>query len=152
MKNYFLLALCASLFLVGCEKDDGFRAVSGEVEFGEVQVALDTNVDLGYIDNAARVEVDLYSQDPDTELSLSEISRADNGAVPKKEVESEEVIWAVGTNVRRTIRVTGQLEGLYEKLGGDVTIRIRADNKVIWSGSAKKGDDEFVEEANLIIR
>ena len=152
MKNYLLIVLCASLFFTGCDKDDGFRAVSVEVEFGEVQVALDTNVDLGYIDNAARVEVDLYSQDPDTELSLSEISRADNGAVPKKEVESEEVIWAVGTNVSRRVRIEGVNEGDVGKLPCDVTIRIKADNKVIWSYSAKKGDDDFIESANLIIR
>lgn len=149
MKTHFLLALCASLFFAGCEKDDGFRAVSIEVELGAVQVALTPNVAFGYIDNTARVHVDLYS-DPD--LSLSEISRADNGAVPKKAVESEEVVWAVGTNVSRIVYIEGVNEGDIGKLPCDVTIRIKADNKVIWSYSAKKGDDDFIESANLIIR
>ena len=151
MKNYFLLALCVSLLFVGCEKDDGFRAVSIEVELGEVQPALDTNLS-SFAANVARVQVELYSEDPDTYLSLSETSRAYNGAVPKKVVKSEDVLWAVGTNVRRDIRVEGNLEGVYDKLGGDVIIRIRADNKVIWSYSAKRGDDELLEVANLIIR
>ena len=148
MKNYFLLALCASLFFVGCEKDDGFRAVSVEVELGAVAVAVspDTN-DI----NDVEVSVYLFSSDPDTELSLYEYSDTYNGAVPKKVVKSEEVIWAVGTNVTRYIRLEGDLDGDY-KLPCDVTIRIKADNKVIWSYSAKKGDDEFEEEANLIIR
>jgi len=149
MKNYFLLALCASLFFTGCEKDDGFRAVSIEVELGAVAVSVspDTN-DI----NNVWVNVSLSSQDPDTQLSLYESSVADNGAVPKKVVKSEDVIWPVGTNVRRFIYSNGRLDADYPKLPCDVTIRIKADNKVIWSYSAKKGDDYFEEEANLIIR
>ena len=147
MKNYLLLVLCASLFFAGCEKDDGFRAVSIEVELGEVKVSLDTN-EVSYVG----VSVSLSSEDPDTELSLDEGSSADNGAVPKKVVKSEDVIWPVGTNVRRFIYSNGRLDADYPKLPCDVTIRIKADNKVIWSYSAKKGDDEFEEEANLIIR
>jgi hypothetical protein len=147
MKNYFLLALCVSLLFVGCEKDDGFRAVSIEVELGEVQVSLDSN-ETSYVG----VNVSLSSEDPDTELSLEEYSTADNGAVPKKVVKSEDVIWAVGTNVRRGIYSVGRLGADYPKLPCDVTIRIKADNKVIWSYSAKKGDEPLIEDANLIIR
>jgi len=150
MKNYFFLALCASLFFAGCEKDDGFRAVSIEVEFGAVQSApTDTSL---FPDNFVSANVTLYSVAPDTYLSLSEYSNAVNGAVPKKTVKSEDVIWAVGTNVSRDILLSGQLEGGWGKLPCDMTIRIRADNKVIWSYSAKKGDVGFEEEANLIIR
>jgi hypothetical protein len=149
MKNYFLLALCVSLLFVGCEKDDGFRAVSIEVELGAVQVSV--SPDTSDINN---IELGVYlsSEDPDTELSLYEYYDTYNGAVPKKVFTSEDVIWAVGTNVRREIYSNGSLDADYDKLPCDVTIRIKADNKVIWSYSAKKGDDEFVEVANLIIR
>ena len=146
MKNYFLLALCASLFFAGCEKDDGFRAVMIEMEFGVVAVPLDTN---NY--NGVEVGVELSSQDPDTYLNFFEENISENVAAPKKVVKSEDVLWAVGTNVRRRITVDGSFDDTYT-LPCDVTIRIKADNKVIWSYSAKKGDDGFEEEANLIIR
>ena len=146
MKNYLLLVLCASLFFTGCEKDDGFRAVMIEMEFGVVAVPLDTN---NY--NGVEVGVELSSQDPDTYLGFFEENISENVAAPKKVVKSEEVIWAVGTNVTRYISLEGDLDGDY-KLPCDVTIRIKADNKVIWSYSAKKGDDGFFEDANLIIR
>ena len=146
MKNYLLLVLCASLFFVGCEKDDGFRAVMIEMEFGIVAVPLDTNDA-----NGVEVGVELSSQDPDTYLNFFESNISRNVAAPKKVVKSGDVLWAVGTNVRRRITVDGFDDNQYT-LPCDVTIRIKADNKVIWSYSAKKGDDEFVEVANLIIR
>ena len=144
MKNYLLLVLCASLFFTGCEKDDGFRAVMIEMEFGVVAVPLDTNNN-----NGVEVGVELSSQDPDTYLGFFEENISENVAAPKKVVKSEEVIWAVGTNVRRRITVDG-----YDTytLPCDVTIRIKADSKVIWSYAAKKGDADFFEDANLIIR
>ena len=150
MKIQFLIAFFFALLFASCENDDGFRAVSIEMEFGAVQSApTDTSL---FPDNMAFANVTLYSVTPDTYLSLSEESNAVNGAVPKKTVKSEDVIWAVGTNVSRDILLSGQLEGRWSKLPCDMTIRIRADNKVIWSHSAKKGDVGFEEEANLIIR
>jgi len=68
MKNYFLLALCVSLLFVGCAKDDGFRAVSIEMELGAIQVSV--SPDTSDINN---IELGVYlsSEDPYTELSLN---------------------------------------------------------------------------------
>ena len=147
MKNYLVIALCTSLFLSGCEEDDGFRAVSIEVEFDAIQAPLNNNNDY----DGTAVQVDLSSETPETRLFFSDYSSTNNLSVPSKVVKSEDVIWPVGTNVRRTVSVEGQFGG-ENKLACDVKIRIKSDNKVIWSHTVNKGDYEFEEVANLIIR
>ena len=150
MKNYFLLALCASLFFAGCEKDDGFRAVQVEIELGAVPIWL--NNPTGGYTNYASGEVRLESSAPAPEIVLELPSYSAEGD-SQKTLKSEEVIWAVGTNVSRYVSIQGSLDGATTILPCDVTVRIKADDKVIWSHAAKKGDGRFFEmDANLIIR
>lgn len=144
MKNYILLTLCASLLFSGCEKDDGFRAVTVEIELGAVPENLPNVPFIFYV----QADVFLASDNPDTELEFF----AENlGGNPKKIVRSGEVLWVVGSNIRRYITVMGN-DGNYN-LPCDVTVRIKADNKVIWSYNGKKGEIGLDESnINLVIR
>ena len=144
MKNQFLFAFFVALFFVGCEKDDGFRAVTVEIELGAVPENL-PNVPFTFF---VQADVLLASDNPDTEL---EFFVENNGGDPKKIVRSGEVLWAVGSNIRRYVTVMGD-DGNYN-LPSDVTVRIKADNKVIWSYNGKKGEIGLDESnINLVIR
>ena len=145
MKNLFIIALCVSFLTVGCESDDGYRDVTLEIESSAIPISNDPNNP-----SSLMCYVRLQSQNPDIDLRLDSDHRAFT-AIPEQTLTSDAVSWAVNSNVRRTIGVSG-FDGVSNALPCDVTIRIKADNKVIWSYSAKKGDDEFGEQANLIIK
>ena len=146
MKNYFLLALCASLFFAGCEKDDGFRTVMIEVEMDAIPFAIDTLVG----ENFVYFQVALFS--PDSGDELLRLGGFGEQGDQSQTYKSDEIAFAVGSNVSRFFELEGGLDTNYSSLPCDVTLRIKADNKVIWSHMGKKGDDYFTEQSNLIIR
>lgn len=144
MKNFFLLVLCASLFLVGCEKDDGFRTVMIEVEMDAIPMSNSVG------ENRVNFEIALFS--PDSGAELLRFGGDGEQGDQSQTYKSDEIAFAVGSNVSRYVSLEGSLDTNYTLLPCDVTLRIKADNKVIWSHMGKKGDYYFNEVANLIIR
>lgn len=143
MKNFFLLVLCASLFLVGCEKDDGFRTVMIELEMDAIPMSNSVG------ENSVNFDVRLFSPDGGAILLRfgGDLEQGDQSQTYK----SDEIALAVGSNVIRYISLEGSFNN-DTSLPCDVTLRIKADNKVIWSHKGKKGDYYFNEQANLIVR
>lgn len=145
MKNYIFIFFCFSLFTLGCKSDDGFRDVTLEIDSGAIPTSNDpTNPP------SVRSYVRLQNQSPDIDLRLDANYFAFN-PIPAQTVTSDAVSFSVGSNVRLTYGVWGY-DGQNNSLPCDVKIRIKSDNKVIWSYSAKTGDSDFGDDMNLIIR
>jgi hypothetical protein len=143
MKKYGLLMVCFWLLLAGCVKDDGFRAVTIEIEMDAIAPSVNGE------ESWAEVFIWLKSTDPDVEL-WKRLSTG-NGR-PKVVFQSDEMAWAVGTNVLRSFEIRGETEDESDKLPCNVKVRVKSDNKIVWSHDGKAGDPDFWSEENLIIR
>jgi hypothetical protein len=125
MKNYLLLLLIISFIIGGCEKDDGFRTVMIELEIDAIP-----NSGNDYLYCYTKL-FELQSGDEILKLT----ARMEQGD-PKMILKSDQKVLPVGYEVARYFAVDSNSD----EFPCDATFRVKSDNKVIYTHTAKKGD------------
>jgi hypothetical protein len=143
MNKHLVIIIIFTFSLLGCEKDDGFRAVQIEITFDAIPDTRDP-FDSKFVSASTRVS----AFNPSRSIEAYGASGEDR---PKKTIKSPELVLAVNTEITRKIEVYAGVDGT-SLMPCDVRVQIKADNKVIWSHTVKKGEVSLEEEATLIVR
>jgi len=136
MKN-ILFALCISLFFSGCEKEDNVRDVVIEVEVDPITSG---GVTFGLVLTNGMSEISVYEE---LEIGSARTFQSNQMAVDE------------GVTCYYDIIVLGAMDanGTIIGLPSDIEVKIKSDNKVIWSYKGDKGTGGlYSSNGTLVIR
>jgi hypothetical protein len=149
MKKHVVF-LAIFFIAISCQEDSGFREVVTEIEIGTPEY--------GTICSS----IELYTEPP-----FVQGPNNDGGCIGttngKLTSVTEPFAYAVGTNLSYDFRIDAQVMSFNDlgqpyyvdtTISSAVTIRVKANNKVVWSKEYKKGDrpSNNQEFGNIVIR
>ena len=135
MKN-ILFAFCISLFFSGCEKKDNVRDVVIEVEVDPITSGY---VTFGLVLTNGMSEISVYEE---------------LGTGFARTFQSSQITLDEGVTCYYDIVVLGDMDDNGTiGLPSDIEVKIKSDNKVIWSYNGDKGTGgNYISNGTLVIR
>ena len=144
-KGMVLLSLV--LVVLGCESDNGYRVLTAEIEIS----ALPSNCDVCYAEGAIYLKI----EGTNTEIDLGHYDAGSTKTI----IKSQEYACNPGSNVSYEFYVDGtnnstdpNIVSTDGVLGSNVEIRVKSNNKTIFTRKFNRGEKWTQEEGNILIR